>query len=358
MYLSGLSPDVFLEVIELMDVPTLQNLRLVNRATCDLIDSYEASLSAAVAKNYQWITHFDYEPPDTQVSSMKQLHQYARLDLIREVAMHEQARPMTSMCMQTYPLALGDELTRRLKQGIAVYQRFLEITKEAQATEVQQRKSARLGWLSLSLNTPVVVEFRHRDFIKSLSSADVFNYVLLFYFVDRFSFPALPCISKHKAPQIPTPTYLCPPDDDIPEGSEARAPLRSKRTSTSPIGRISVVPDKIVRFLSTPLHVEHYKSRLSTRQRPMSSYASDDSAERPGVLPKQRGCKASNCSVKGPLMIYSKIRALRSAELDRPKEFLQETIGFTRKLVARTEREAAATAAAVTALPHVPRAEV
>ena len=355
MYLSGLPSDIFLEVIELMDVPTLQNLRLVNKATCNLIDFYEASLSAAVAKNYHWVTHFDYEPPDTQIGSMKQLHQYARLELIREVAVHEQARPMSSMCTQTYPLAVGNELARRLKQGIAIYQRFLEITKEAQATEVQHRKSARLGWLSLSLNTPVIVEFRHRDFIKSLSSADIFNYVLLFYFIDRFSFPALPCISKHKGPQIPAPAYLIPPEDDSAESSnDTPTPKLAKRSSTSPIGRIGVVPDKIARLLSTPLHIEHYKSRLNARQRPISSYTSDDSAKRPGALPKQRGCKASNCSVKGPLMIYSKIRALRADDLRKPKEFLQETIGFTRKLIAMTEREAAA--AAVVAA-NEPRAE-
>jgi len=180
MYLSGLSPDVFLEVIELMDVPTLLNLRLVNKATCLLIDSYETSLSNAIAKNYQWIVAFDYDPPDTRISTMKQLHQFARLELIREVALHEQARPMTSMCTNTYPLALSDELTRRLKQGLAIYQRFLEITKAAQAAEVQQRKSTPLGWLSLPLNTPIIVEISHRDYVKGLSSADVFNYVLLF----------------------------------------------------------------------------------------------------------------------------------------------------------------------------------
>ncbi len=343
MYLSGLSPDIFLEVIELMDVPTLLNLRLIDKATCQLIDSYEASLSAAVAKNYQWIVDFDYDRPDTKINTMKQLHRFARLELIREVALHEQARPMTSMCTHTYPLALGEELTRRLKKGIAIYQRFLGVTKAAQATEVQQRKSARLGWLSLSLNTPVVVEYRHRDYVKGLSSADVFNFVLLFYFVDRFSFPALPCVVRHKGTQIPAPASLSPPDDDGIEtsGTPTPAPALGKRSATSPIARIVVVPNKIANFLSTPLHIEHYKSRSNIRQR-STSYAEDHSTERKGALPKQRGCKAVGCSVKGPLLIYSKIRALRSDELTRPKEFLQETIGFTRKLLAMTERESAA----------------
>ncbi len=339
MYISGLPSDIFLEVIELMDVPTLLNLRLVNKSICQLIDSYEASLSTAVAKNYQWITDFDYDPPDTQISTIKQLHQYARLDLIREVAMHEQARPVTAMCTQTYQPAVGEELTRRLKQGIATYQRFLEITKDAQATEVQQRKSARLGWLSLSLNTPVVVEFCHRDYVKGLSSADVFNYMLLFYFVDRFSFPALPCVSRHKGAHIP-PAYLNLPDDDGTETPDTQTPALGKRSARSPIGRIGVVPNKIVHFLSTPLHIEHYKSRSSARQRSVL-YAKNQSTERIGAIPKQRGCKAPACAIKGPLQIYSKIRILRSDELNKPKEFLQETIGFTRKLLAMTGRESA-----------------
>ncbi len=340
MYLSGLSPDVFLEVIELMDVPTLLNLRLVNKATCQLIDSYETSLSNAIAKNYQWIVAFDYDPPDTRISTMKQLHQFARLELIREVALHEQARPMTSMCTNTYPLALSDELTRRLKQGLAIYQRFLEITKAAQAAEVQQRKSTPLGWLSLPLNTPIIVEISHRDYVKGLSSADVFNYVLLFYFVDRFSFPALPCVTRHKGTQIPAPAYSSPPDDN---GSDASgisepAPTPGKRSSKSPIGRIGAVPNKIARFLSTPLHVDHYKPRSNIRQRSIL-YTEDLSTQRMGALSKQRGCKAAGCSVKGPLLIYSKIRTLRMDELHKPKEFLQETVGFTRKLLAMTERE-------------------
>ena len=50
-------------------------------------------------------------------------------------------------------------------------------------------------------------------------------------------------------------------------------------------------------------------------------------------------------------MIYSKIRALRADELNRPKEFLQEMIGFTRKLIAMTAREAAA------AVPNEARTE-
>ena len=333
MYPLQLTPDIFLEVIELLDVPTLLNLRLVDKATCQLIDLYEASLSAAVAKNYQWVVDFDYDPPSTQISTMKQLHQFARLDLIREVAMHEQARPMTSMCTQTYPLPLGEELTRRLKQGIAIYQRYLEITKEAQATEVQHRKSGRLGWLSLPLNTPVVVDFCHRDFVKGLSAADVFNYVLLFYFVDRFSFPALPCVVRHKGNQLPAPTYSSPAEDDGAETSDNPMRGPTKRSATSPIGRIGVVPNKIAHLLSTPLHIEHYRSKSNIRQRSIT-YAADQSTEPTGALPKQRGCKASGCSAKGPLLIYSKIRALRSDELNRPKEFLQETIGFTRKLLA------------------------
>ena len=339
MYISGLPPDIFLEIIELMDVSTLLNLRLVNKSTCRLIDSYETSLSAAVAKNYQWITDFDYDPPDTQISTRKQLHQYARLDLIREVAMHEQARPVTAMCTQTYQPAVGEELTRRLKQGIATYQHFLEITKDAQAAEVQQRKSARLGWLSLPLNTPVIVEYCQRDYIKGLSSTDVFNYVLLFYFVERFSFPAIPCVSRHKGAQILRPVYTNPLDDST-ATSDTQTPTLRKRSATSPIGRIGVVPNKIAQFLSTPLHIEHYKSRSSARQR-STTYAPNQSNERIGALPKQRGCKAPACAVKGPLQIYSKIRVLRSDELNKPKEFLQETIGFTRKLLAMTERESA-----------------
>lgn len=328
-----------------MDVPTLLNLRLVNRATCQLIDSYEASLSNAVAKNYQWIVDFGYQPPDTRINTVKQLHQFARLELIREVALHEQARPMTSMCTNTYPLALGEELTRRLKQGLAIYRRFLEITKAAQATEVQQRKSTPLGWLSLSLNTPVIVEFSHRDYVKGLSSADVFNYVLLFYFVDRFSFPALPCVARHKGTQIPAPAYSNPPADIGSDASDtlSPAPAPRKRSTTSPIGRIGIVPNKIAHFLSTPLHIDHYKSRSSIRQRSIS-YAEDQLTERKGALPKQRGCKSAGCSVKGPLQIYSKIRSLRTDELNKPKEFLQETVGFTRKLLAMTERESVALA--------------
>ena len=343
MYFSGLTPDIFLEVIELMDVPTLLNLRLVNKGTRQLIDEYETSLSAAVAKNYQWIVDFDYDPPGTRISSIKQLHQFARLDLIREVALHEQARPMTSMCTSTYPLALGEELTRRLKQGISIYRRFLEITKEAQDTEVQRRKLAPLGWLSLSLNTPVIVEYSHRDYVKGLSSADIFNYVLLFYFVERFSFPALPCLVRHKGSKVSAPTYINPADNDSVASPESRTPTPVKRSTTSPIGRIGAVPNKIANFLSTPLHIEHYKSRTNMRQRSIS-YAGAQLAERMGALPKQRGCKASGCSIKGPLLIYSKIRVQRSGELNRPKEFLQETIGFTRKLLAMTEREVAATA--------------
>ena len=73
MHLFALSPDIFLEVIEFLDVPTLLNLRLVDKATCHLINLYEASLSAAVAKNYQWVVDFDYPPPDTQINSMKWL---------------------------------------------------------------------------------------------------------------------------------------------------------------------------------------------------------------------------------------------------------------------------------------------
>lgn len=340
MYLSGLSPDVFLQVIELMDVPTLLNLRLVNKATCQLIDSYETSLSNAVAKNYQWIAAFDYDPPDTRISTMKQLHRFARLELIREVALHEQARPMTSMCTNTYPLALSEELTRRLKQGLAIYQRFLEITKIAQAAEVQQRKSTPLGWLSLPLNTPVIVELSHRDYIKSLSSADVFNYVLLFYFVDRFSFPALPCVTRHKGTQIPAPAYSSPPDENGSDASGTLGPASTpgKRSSNSPIGRIGGVPNRIARFLSTPLHVDHYKSRSNIRQRSMI-YNENLSTQREAALPKQRGCKAAGCSAKGPLLMYSKIRALRTDELRKPKEFLQETVGFTRKLLVMTQRE-------------------
>ena len=340
MYFSGLPPDILLEVIELMDVPTLLNLRLVSRSTRQLIDAYEASLSAAVTQNYQWIVNFDYDAPDIRTSSIKQLHQFARLDLIREVASHEQARPMTSMCTNTYPLALGEELTRRLTHGIAIYRRFLEITKAAQETEIQQRKSVPLGWLSLSLNTPVVVEFSHRDYVKGLSSADIFNYVLLYYFVERFSFPALPCLVRHKGSKASAPTYINAPDDDS-VASPSTSAIRKKRP-TSPIGRLATLPNKIAQFLSTPLHIDHYKSQIPSRKRPQPYSQSPAPEQATGALPKQRGCKASGCSIKGPLLMYNKIRVLRADELRRPKEFLQETIAFTRKLLAMTERDATA----------------
>ncbi|KAI4141554.1 MAG: hypothetical protein L6R39_005282 [Caloplaca ligustica] len=130
---------VLLHVIDHLDVPSLLNLRLVNKPINSLISCYESSIAKSLARNLCP----DSEKPklaDYQPSSLRDLIFVVRLNLARKLATEavssQQVPRIGESTLEGVPADddLGDEIRQKVQHGLMVISELSHIHKEVTRT--------------------------------------------------------------------------------------------------------------------------------------------------------------------------------------------------------------------------------
>ena len=301
-------PDILLSIIEMTNVQTLLSLRLVSKSLFNLIASYEASISHALARPYWWISIFGHEPPSKTTKIINQLLQLQRLDLAREIGVHSELHPRLYSCLHTYFFELGSQLRRRLDHGLAIYDQYTTIKNEARAREHGKRTFGGLRHMFSSEMRKAI--FVDRMSFMGLSATDILDYKLFHSFqTEGFMITYQHCEICHK------------------RGLEldARAKKKAARgVAGKPTGPISwFTPSK--RSNTTAYAADTDNEVPADTPSINSQSATDPIVERICSLPRQRGTIAEL-----PEETKHHIQTLRPKEYSAAVAFLAEARAWAR----------------------------
>ena len=166
------SSDVLLHIIQFTDLATLGNLRLLNKATLQLISDREASIPRAIAKEQEWdVRYRDLEPP---FITFRELHELTCMDLAREFVLYLRGHAkINSFCPLRHTILRpwSYALRSHLEDGVYILKKIDEMRPKQKTWRFLRHSSDKID--------SSTYEKECQDYFRSLNRPSFFNFVLL-----------------------------------------------------------------------------------------------------------------------------------------------------------------------------------
>ena len=180
-----LPTSVLLQVIQVSDVPTIQNFRLSSKAFCDLINTYQTSIcNAILRRNYDEVDIHRYRPLYCSKPSMRLLLQlHNRMQIVKWLAGvavehhdngHSGRRSPTESQNISAQDPRGDAIRARVQVGWSVLWRLADITRMA-----KDENPRRINGSHLARNIDESIHQARMKYLKDLPFQERTDYLIM-----------------------------------------------------------------------------------------------------------------------------------------------------------------------------------